>query len=127
MVCHYNLDQEKTQPSHLDSVLIDKLARGVILSLCFSPDSKLLASGTDSYDKKVRVCDLSMVIILVESSIQQVWDIAEKHILFVFDDHQAGIFSLNFSFDGSLLVSGSMDSMVKIWDVINTGTPCKVS
>ncbi len=67
-----------------------------------------------------------MAIILVESSIPQVWDIAENHILFVFDEYQGGIYSLNFSFDGHLLVSGSMDYMVKIWDVTNTEAPCKV-
>ena len=110
----------------MDSVLVDKLAKGNISSICFSPDSKLLATGTDSLDKKIRVCDLSMAIILVESSIPQVWDIAEQHILFVFDEHQETICSLNFSFDGCLLVSGSVDGMVIIWDVINAGAPCKV-
>ena len=39
----------------------------------------------------------------------------KKHILNMFDRHQQGIYSLDFSLDGQLLISGSSDKTVWIW------------
>ena len=47
----------------------------------------------------------------------QIWDIAKKRIRNIFDGHQEEIYSLDFSLDGRLLVSGSGDKTARIWDM----------
>lgn len=49
----------------------------------------------------------------------QIWDIAKKHIRNVFDGHQQEIYSLDFSLDGRLIVSGSGDKTARIWDMVD--------
>jgi WD domain, G-beta repeat len=46
----------------------------------------------------------------------QIWDIATKHILSIFEGHKDRVISLNFSRDGRLIISGSRDNTVRIWD-----------
>jgi WD40 repeat protein len=46
----------------------------------------------------------------------QIWDIATKHILSRFEGHKDNVISLNFSRDGRLIISGSCDNTVRIWD-----------
>ncbi|KIL60563.1 hypothetical protein M378DRAFT_83569, partial [Amanita muscaria Koide BX008] len=68
-----------------------------IQSVCFSPDSKLLATGAE--DKQIRVTfNLSFPI----------WDISKKRIVRVFDGHQQEIYSLDFAL--RLIVSGIIPS-----------------
>ncbi|KIL59582.1 hypothetical protein M378DRAFT_44704, partial [Amanita muscaria Koide BX008] len=92
-------------------VLTDKTAGKAsdlyIRNVCFSPDSKLLATGAE--DKQIRI-----------------WDISKKRIVCVFDGHQQEIYSLDFSLDGRLIVSGSGDKTARIWDMANADAPPKV-
>jgi WD40 repeat protein len=46
----------------------------------------------------------------------QIWDIATKHILSIFEGHDFRVMSLNFSRDGRHIISGSWDRTVRIWD-----------
>ena len=46
----------------------------------------------------------------------QIWDIASRTILNVYDGHQQEIYSLDYSRDGRLIVSGSGDRTARIWD-----------
>ena len=59
----------------------------------------------------------------------QIWDIAKKRIRNVFDGHQQEIYSLDFSRDGRLIVSGSGDKTARIWDMndYNTSKICTSS
>jgi glucose repression regulatory protein TUP1 len=103
------------------SVLVDKAA-GVkggdlyIRSVCFSPDGKYLATGAE--DKKIRVRHL-FARLCGHLSIQalQIWDIKAGSICHVFEGHQQEIYSLDFSQDGRLIVSGSGDKTARIWNM----------
>ncbi|KAI8909106.1 quinon protein alcohol dehydrogenase-like superfamily [Gorgonomyces haynaldii] len=68
-----------------------------ILSVCFSPDGKQLASG--SGDSTVRVWDLNTE--------------TPKHTL---SGHTAWVQQIVWSPDCELLVSGSMDKTIRVWD-----------
>lgn len=52
----------------------------------------------------------------------QIWDIAKKRIRNIFDGHQQEIYSLDFSRDGRLIVSGSGDKTARIWDMTDGST-----
>lgn len=46
-----------------------------------------------------------------------IWEIGKKRVKRVFEDHQQEIYSLNFSKNGQLIVSGSGDRTTQIWDM----------
>jgi serine/threonine protein kinase len=68
------------------------------LSLAFSPDGSLLATGTR----------LGTVLI---------WDVASTRTLVVLPAHQGAIWALAFSPDGRTLATGGEDHLGKLWDV----------
>jgi WD40 repeat protein len=69
-----------------------------IYSVAWSPDGKLIASG--SYDKMVKL-----------------WDAASGKEVRNLQDHIDAVFAVAFSPDGKRLASASQDRTVKIWDV----------
>ena len=70
-----------------------------VLSVCFSPDGRTLASG--SYDGI------------------KLWDVATGKELRTLRGHAASVKSVSFSPDGRTIASGSRDKTVKLWDVAN--------
>ncbi len=78
---------------------------GPILSVAFSPDGKLCATGDTN--NQINLCQ-----------------VADGKLLFHYDEDTKWIRSVAFSPDGSLLASGSDDQTVKLWD-IHTGVRIK--
>lgn len=69
-----------------------------VLSVAFSPNGKLLATG----DRKALI---------------KLWDATAGNLLATFSGHQERIWKVVFSPDGKRLASASWDDTVKIWDV----------
>ena len=66
-----------------------------IRTVCFSPDSHLLATGAE--DRIIRI-----------------WDITKRSIRATLKGHEQDIYSLDWSVDGRIIVSGSGDKTVKV-------------
>lgn len=69
-----------------------------ILCVAFSPDGKLLATG--SYNSEICL-----------------WRVADSQSLWTSKGHTSWVLSIAFSPDGTKIASGSVDQTVKVWDV----------
>ena len=79
---------------------IDKgIVQGIVHSVSFSPNSRIIASGNDDYRVKL-------------------WHREDGTLLGILDGHEKGVNSVEFSRDGTMLVSVSNDKSVIIWNLI---------
>jgi WD40 repeat protein len=69
-----------------------------VISVNFSNDSKVLASG--SWDNSIKL-----------------WDYKNGIELVTLNGHTSWVWSIAFSPDGKYLASGSYDKTIKLWDV----------
>ena len=69
-----------------------------VTSVAFSPDGRLLASG--SYDKTIKL-----------------WEVATGSLVRTLEGHTDPVLSVAFSPGGKLLASDSDDATIKLWDI----------
>nr|POE65070.1 transcriptional repressor rco-1 [Quercus suber] len=86
------------QVAHLQDQNTNQEGDLYIRSVCFSPNSRFLATGAE--DKLIRV-----------------WDIEARQIHHSFAGHNQDIYSLDFSSDGRYIASGSGDRTIRLWDI----------
>jgi len=83
----------------LDGSLIRTLeVHSCVTSIAFSPDGKILSSG--SWDKTIKI-----------------WRVTDGSLIKVIKGHNSIVISVAFSPDGQLIVSASKDRTVKLWKV----------
>jgi WD40 repeat protein len=68
-----------------------------VLSVTFSPNGSVLASGSE--DAKARV-----------------WDLKTGQRLSIMEGHEHRVYSVAFHPDGHTLASGSLDGTIRLWD-----------
>ena len=99
------------------SVLVDRYVedRVSILSVQFSPDGQLLATGAS--DSEIRVRSLISFSINLVLHFFQIWDIPQKRMRAKFKRHESSVNGIAFSPNGRSLVSGSLDHSVRMWSL----------
>jgi len=78
-------------------------AQDMVCSLAFSPDSRLLALGRDF------------------EGFVEVWDQATGRRKQILDGHNGPVTSVAFTADGERVVTGSFDSTIQVWHLVENG------
>lgn len=112
-----------TSPDPHSVLVHEPMGNLYIRSVCFSQDGKLLATGMEDRQVRVHTCLLLSILHGLGCSSQcahrltQIWDIVKREIQHLLRGHTQEVFSLAFSPDDELIVSGSGDGTVRIWDL----------
>lgn len=91
--------------------LVEKKTEGLLEQLkpvAFSPDGKMVATGTVGFDSKLRQYAYHRT---------NVWSVETGEKLLTLGGHKFDIDALVFTPDGRFVVSGSVDGTIKFWDV----------
>lgn len=81
-----------------------------VLTVVFSPPGRKIALSGSVYRPLLHPAHSSPFCV-------QIWDVSKRRIRHVFQGHKSEIYSLAFSPDGRMLVSGSGDKSARVWDM----------
>jgi WD40 repeat protein len=100
IICLFLLNHgtSKGQETTYPQLIIQNGHTASVTSLAYSPDSTMIASGSEDYTIKL-------------------WNIRTGYLTTTLAGHSGSILSLAFSPDGSILISGSQDGTVRVWDI----------
>lgn len=90
----------KSFGQEIDIVTQERI-QGTITILSYSPDGKLIASGSER-----------------ENSIK-IWDVVSGKIIGKLEGHEAATTALQFNENGTALISAAMDKKVILWNLTN--------
>lgn len=134
----FGMGLPSTKPSDMELVLPDGHSASVY-SISFSPDGRLLASG--SVDKTIRLWNVETkkVLYIISNYSKSVysvsfspdgrllassngnntiiWDVETKKDICTLRGHSGSVWSISFSPDGKLLATGSEDNTIKLWNI----------
>ena len=80
----------------------------LVYSVAFSPDGRLLASGSCGRFRLGKGCDQGEI---------KLWEVATGREVRILEGHTDLVNSVAFSPDGKLLASGSDDGTIKLWNI----------
>ncbi|MBO3462317.1 serine/threonine protein kinase [Aetokthonos hydrillicola Thurmond2011] len=95
-------EQTRTLQEHSDGVNSFLALVNTAYSIAFSPDSKILASG--SYDSTIKL-----------------WNLGTGEQIRTLQGHSKSVYSVAISPDGKILASGSADNTIKLWNLATGG------
>lgn len=94
---------------------------GSVKAVAVSPNGRLMASA-GKQDEDTKFCKTHTTIMIGEDKSIILWDLGSGRRLKRMTGHTGFIYSVDFSADGNVLVSGGADGTVRVWDV-NKDTP----
>ena len=125
-----------------NSVILERMRghQDVCMSVCFSPDNRMIASGSN--DLSIRIWDVETRQVITElhgptqdiydvefspdsrllvaaskDHTARLYDLEENKLLFILKGHRDMVMEAEFSPDGKYLVTGSADRSLILWDV----------
>lgn len=87
-------------------VLTLTLPKGVVHSLAFSPNGRMIAGSGG----------VLWSLFLGKENVIRIWDSHTGSLLHTLTGHSNFVSSITFNLDGSILISGSLDGTIKLWN-----------
>jgi WD40 repeat protein/energy-coupling factor transporter ATP-binding protein EcfA2 len=142
----WSLDDPGAEPEVLEQTEVAGAERAQVETIAFSPDGRLLATG--SGDRQLRLwtlgpsgsqllyeqpldagvndlafsADGDLVAIAVKDEAVLLWDVAERSFERL-EGHNAEVLSVAFSPDGLRLATGSLDGEILVWNLEDLDAP----